>query len=231
MLNIFSERKKIILGIVLGALLVLQGGYILSTSQKLFANTEKAGIFYPLISIELVNDSNEILQIIKQTSPNEFSHLLDVAIFFLFTLSAFTLLVQEFFKNDEFYKIQKFIFYCLLLIFILFVLGEYSFWFYLFTSNKQEMLFELKTFSLIVFFKWIAFFCIATFLGLLIWLEGRLYLLKLVSFFYISGFFVFLFHFKFTRLIDLGLMLVSLGILGNWFYFIIKIFQYKETKT
>lgn len=231
MFSILSEQKKIISGIILGTLLILQGGYILFTSQKLFYSAEKSGIFYPLIYIELANNFSEILQFINANQSEEFLRLLDIAVFLLFTTSAFILLVQDFFKNKEFHRIQKFILYFFLLVFISLAIAEYFFWFHLFTSNKQELLFQFKTFSFIVFLKWITFFFIAAFLGILIWLEGRLYFLKLVGFFYVSGFFVFLFHFKFTRLIDLGLILVLLGFLGNWFYFIMKMLQYKEIKT
>ncbi len=228
MFNNFNELKRIILGIFLAVLIILQGVYFVITSQKLFSTPEKSGLFYPVVSFEFSNNYDEILQVFNTKQPNKFLYLLDLSIFFLFTTSAYIILLQEFFQIKEFYRVQKFLFYIFLLIFVALALVEYFFLFYMATSNTKELLFELRKFSFIILFKWIAFFIVIFLLGIVVWSEGRLYLLKLIGFFYVSSLFVFLFHFKFTRLIDLSLILVSLGFLGNLFYFIFKLIQFKQ---
>lgn len=205
------------------------GAYIVVFTAEFTFTREKLGIFFPLISIEFVENSNEILKLINRNEAEKFSRLLDISIFFLSLISAYCLLVFDFFKF-EFYRLKKTLFYSLLLCFIVISIAEYFFWFHLTASNKQEMIYNFKTFSFLVILKWIFFFLSMAFLGFVIWLEGRFYLLKLAGFFYISAFVVFLVHFKIQQLIDLSLILIGLGFVGNWLYFAVRMIQLKGVK-
>ncbi|MCX7999253.1 MAG: hypothetical protein N3A69_09950, partial [Leptospiraceae bacterium] len=207
---------------------MMLGAYIVVFASEFAFTRERLGIFFPIISIEFVENSNEILKLINRNETEKFSRLLDISIFFLSIMSAYSLLVFDFFKFE--FWLKKTFFYSLLLCFIILSIAEYFFWFHLTASNKQEMIYNFKIFSFLIILKWIFFFLSMAFLGFVIWLEGRFYLLKLAGFFYISAFVVFLFHFKIQQLIDLGLILIGLGFVGNWLYFAVRMIQLKGVK-
>lgn len=229
MFQILSEQKRLFIGIVLGVLIIFLGLYLLLSLRQSFYSSEKVGFFFPIISIEFTSNSNHFLKEINRNQALGFAHLLDISVFLLFVFCSYVLLIFDFFRTEKFH-LKKFIFYILLLVFVMLSLFEYFFLFHLLNSNKQEMICEFRTFSLIIQLKWIVFFLNMAVLGIVVWLEAHLYLLKLTAFFYVASFFVFLFHFKFQQLIDLSLILISLGLVGNWLYFNFRIIQLKGIK-